>query len=143
MTQFGDYYIRRFREIFGQPPKPEEGIESATLRASLEAKNLSIPLALFDYYSTAGQHWINRTHNQLRPIKEFSWVDDKLVFMDENQDVVCWGIDRADLGLDDPIVWQGVAGDPIKWYQEDHTASRFLMAMWAWTHTGEMPTDNL
>lgn len=64
-------------------------------------------------------------------------MDDKLVFMEENQCVVFWGIAKADLGEADPVVWQGVNGEPIEWYAEDHRLSRFLMAMWKWIMTGE------
>ena len=45
-------------------------------------------------------------------------MGDKLVFMEENQCVVYWAIDRADLEGADPIVWQGVNGEPIEWFAE-------------------------
>ena len=63
-------------------------------------------------------------------------MDDKLVFMVEKQCVVCCGIRKADLAEADPIVWQGVNGEPIERYAEDHRLSRFLMAIWNWT-TGQ------
>jgi hypothetical protein len=31
-----------------------------------------------------------------------------------------------------------VNGDPIGWFKEDFTVSRFLMARWRWTMTGEL-----
>jgi len=73
----------------------------------------------------------------VRSIAELEWRDDKLVFMEVNQCVVFWGIRRADLEEADPVVWQGINGEPIEWYAEDHRLSRFLMAMWKWTMTGE------
>jgi hypothetical protein len=77
-----------------------------------------IPRALFDYYSVAGGHWINEHHDHLRSIEELEWMDDKLVFLDENQRVVYWGIDRPDLKTADPIVWQGVNGESV--VAQDH-----------------------
>ncbi len=108
------------------------------MRAELARLGMVIPVALFDYYSLAGRHSINENHNRLRPIAELEWMEDKLVFMEENQCVVYWGIRRADLGENDPIVWQGVNGEPIEWYAENYHLSRFLMAMWKWTMTGEV-----
>ncbi len=86
----------------------------------------------------AGHHWINENHNRLYPIEKLEWMGDKLLFMEENQCVVFWGIDRADLEEADPIVWQGVNGEPIEWLAEKWRLSRFLMALWKWTMTGEI-----
>ena len=134
---FKRYYTDKFREIFGSPPKPAEGLGNAAVRSALESAGLAIPTALFDYYSLAGRHWINENHNRLRPIEELEWVDDQLVFMEENQLVAFWGIRKENLIDSDPIVWQGVNGDSIEWYAENYRLSRFLMAMWKWTVTGE------
>lgn len=136
---FNTYYRERFREIFGAAPKPDEGLGDDAVRAGLWRVNLVIPTALFDYYSLAGRHWINENHDRLRPIAELEWMGDKLVFLDENQCVVFWGVDRSDLEKTDPIVWQGVNGDSIEWYQEGRRLSRFLIARWKWTMTGEEP----
>ncbi len=134
---FQSYYSGRFRDIFGQAPGPSDGLGGEATLAALARAGLVIPAALFDYYSLAGRHWINENHNRLRPIEALEYMDDTLVFMEENQCVVFWGIRRADLGEADPVVWQGVNGEPIEWYAEDHRLSRFLMAMWQWTMTGE------
>ena len=134
---FKRYYADKFREIFGSPPKPADGLGNDAVRSALDSAGLTIPVALFDYYSLAGRHWINENHNRLRPIEELEWVDDQLVFMEENQLVVFWGIRKENLIESDPIVWQVVNGDPIEWYAENHRLSRFLMAMWNWTVTGD------
>ncbi len=135
---FKKYYADKFREIFGAPPKPIDGLGQAAVRAALDSAGLAIPVALFDYYSLAGRHWINENHNRLRPIKEREWFDAQLVFMEENQLVAFWGIRKENVTESDPIVWQGVNGDPIEWYAEKYRLSRFLMAMWKWTVTGEV-----
>ena len=134
---FKRYYSDSFRDLFGSEPGPSDGLGDDAVRATLARVGLIIPAALFDYYSLAGRHWINENHNRLRPLEELEWMGDKLVFMEENQWVAFWGIERADLGEADPVVWQGVNGEPIEWYTEDYRVSRFLMAMWKWTMTGE------
>jgi hypothetical protein len=134
---FERYYNERFREIFGTPLEPGDGLGEEAVGSALARAGVAIPAALSDYYALAGRHWINDNHNRLRPIAQLEWIDDKLVFMEENQCVAFWGIPRADLVEADPVVWQGVNGEPIEWYAEDHRLSRFLMAMWKWTMSGE------
>ena len=51
--------------------------------------------------------------------------------------MVFWAVRKRDLGESDPVVWQDVNGNPIEWHAEDYRLSRFLMAMWKWTVTGE------
>ncbi len=140
---FKRYFSDRFREIFGAPPKSEEGLGDDAVRAALARRDLAIPTALRDYYSLAGRHWMNENHDRLRPIGELEWMGDKLVFLDENQCVVFWGIDRSDLQKADPIVWQGINGEAIEWYSENLRLSRFLMARWRWIVTGEEPDPGI
>jgi hypothetical protein len=136
---FKRYYSDRFREVFGAPPRPDEGLGDDAVRIALARRDLVIPTALRDYYSLAGRHRINENHDRLRPVEELEWMGDKLVFLDENQCVVFWGIDRSDLKKADPIAWQGINGTPIEWHSENLRLSRFLMARWRWIVTGEEP----
>ncbi len=143
MNDFVEYYRKCFLELFDSAPAPNESLDREQLKETLRSLQLTIPTSLFEYHVFAGRHWINEELNRLRPVEELSWIDDRLIFADENQDVVCWGINRSDIALDDPVVWQGVNGDTIEWYSEKQTLSRFLMAMWKWTVTGELPpTEN-
>jgi len=64
-------------------------------------------------------------------------MGEKLVFMEENQSVAFWGIQKADLGAVDPVVREGGNAEPIEWYSEGYCLSRFLMAIWNWAMTGE------
>ncbi len=142
MDDFTQFYRECFLELFGASPKPNESLEQKRLKQTLRSLRLTIPKSLFDYYEFAGRHWINEEHNRLRPVEELSWNDDRLIFADENQNVVCWGIDRSEVTLDDPVIWQGINDDTIDWYSEEQTLSRFLMAMWKWTITGELPATD-
>jgi hypothetical protein len=76
-------------------------------------RGLHIPQALFDYYAVAGYHWVNKKQNRLRPIEELDWYKDWLVFMDDDQGLVSWGIHRQDLSSSDPVVWRGILGEEI------------------------------
>jgi hypothetical protein len=131
------YYYDRFGEIIDEPLEPGDGLGDAAVRTALAARGLTIPTALSDFYSLAGRHWINENHDLLLPIEKLEWMGDKLVFMEENQAVCFWGIDRADLNEADPIVWRANNEEPIRWRSENRRLSRFLMALWKWNMTGE------
>lgn len=134
---FKRYYSDEFRKLFGSPPQRGDGLDADALRADLARLGLTIPAALFDYYNLAGGHWVNTHHNRLLPAAELYWIDDYLIFMEENQCVVLWGIRRNDLTQADPVVQQGVNNQPIEWYEEDQRLSRFLIDTWKETATGE------
>jgi hypothetical protein len=122
-------YESHFREIFGSEPGPADGLGEESVQARLAQRGLHIPQALFDYYAVAGYHWVNKKQNRLRPIEELDWYSDWLIFMDDDQGLVSWGIQRQDLSSSDPVVWQGILGEEIDWFQEDLTLSEFLIEM--------------
>ena len=122
-------YASHFREIFGAEPELADGLGDESVEARLRRRGVQIPKALFAYYSIAGYHWINKQHNRLRPIEELDWYVDWLVFMDDDQGLVSWGIHREDLGSPDPVVWQGILGEEIDWLQENLTISEFFIEM--------------
>jgi hypothetical protein len=64
-------------------------------------------------------------------------MDDRLVFLEENQRVCYWGISKDDLNALDPRIWRGDIADPIKWRREELPLSQFLIALWKWNMTGE------
>jgi hypothetical protein len=139
--KFEQFYRQRFQEIFGAALQDSDGFGAHIVEEKLSACELMLPESLVDYYVIAGQHYINEEHNRLLPIEEIEWIGDKFVFMEENQCVVFWGIDRSDLNNPDPIVWQGTNGDVIDWYEEKYTLSQFLMEMWRWIVTGEEDSE--
>jgi len=134
---FQEFYQSQFREIFGSAPEPADGMGEEAVQAKLAQRDLQMPAALFDYYAVAGFHWINTKQNHLRPIAELEWFQDWLVFMDDEHGLVSWGIHKHDLSSPDPLVWQGIVGEEIDWFQEHTTLSRFLTDMWREIASGE------
>jgi hypothetical protein len=144
---FKKYYSNRFYEIFGSALSPSDGIGDEAVRAELSKMDFSVPIALMDYYSIAGNHKVNKEYNILRSLNELEWFGDTLIFMEENQAVAYWGIKRGDCNFPNPIVWQGQNinsiefeledNEPMEWYAEPYRISQFLMAMWKYTLTGE------
>ena len=127
---FQSFYKDHFRMIFGSPPDPVDGLGDEAVETRLVGRGLTIPKALFDYYSLLGYHGIHRGQNHLRTIEELDWYEDWLVFMDEDHGIVCWGIHKQDLSAPDPVVWHGVLGEEMDWLPADSTVSRFFIEKW-------------
>lgn len=124
------YYKTNFREIFGFDIEPTDGIGQAAVDERLIECGIDIPDALRDYYAVAGYLWINSARNRLRPIEELEWYEDWLVFMDDEQGLISWGIHKDDLNTPDPFVWQGVLEERIAWLKANITVSQFLVEQW-------------
>jgi hypothetical protein len=110
---FKTYYSRRMAEILGFAPKASDGLGDDAVRRGLGKRKLVLPRALAEHYALAGKHSINTQHNRLYTIAELAWIDDRLVFMEENQGVADWGIAQGDLEVPNPIVWQAVNQTPL------------------------------
>lgn len=99
-----------------------------------------LPPSLRELYRVAGNHPLNRVHHRLLPPDELERDDMRVVFVEENQQVVVWAFDTHDRAAD-PLVWQGQP-DPDEatgfvWYPEDRSLSEFMISMWKWILTGE------
>jgi len=117
---------------------PEVGISAQEIDRDLP-DGIDLPPGLRSYYLVAGRHPVNHRHNRLRPVAQLEVDQHRVVFLDENQGVVFWGI-AVDDEAADPIVWQGqpATGDrPTTWYCEDTPLTAFLSEMWRFTVTGE------
>lgn len=137
---FEPWYVEQFRSRLSEPLVDADGIADEEVDAALNGR--SIPAAMRAYYRVAGNHWLNTNHNHLRSLSELEAISDHLVFMDENQNVVQWGIPAVDVTSEDPVVFQGQYCDErYEWYAESRTFSRFMIAMWYWILTGEEPSD--
>jgi hypothetical protein len=75
---------------------------------------------------------INYSHNRLlKPNTEIGFSNDRyLIFYEENQSVVYWGIKEKDLKLDNPIVWGNYGTDQKPdWHIETKTTEDFFLLM--------------
>lgn len=135
---FAEWYQQQFRETLHEPLQSSDQMLESDVAIALGDK--VIPLAMRDYYRVAGKHWVNENHNRLRSLSSLENSGDYTIFMDENQAVAQWAIRKVDLNADDPTVYQGqLKGTTYEWSPEKYTFSRFMIAMWRWTLTGEDP----
>ncbi|OWK38064.1 hypothetical protein FRUB_07184 [Fimbriiglobus ruber] len=106
----------------------------------------AIPEALRDYYLSVGRHELNRVHNRLWSPGDLEVSHGRLVFLEENQCVIYWGVRRRTTSAD-PVVFQTMDLDDGEWVAEVR-CSLFLPAMLCWyAASGSMPhmgyTDQL
>lgn len=92
-----------------------------------------MPEALQDFYAIVGRFdAVMESHNRFYPPDNFTRIDDKLIFCEENQVVVYWGYNREHGWRTDPAVYQGINGDEIDWRLEASQLSDFLVGMTYW-----------
>ena len=105
---------------------PRHRIEAAANRLGFV-----LPDAMTDLYLIAGAAPELQEHNRLRRPEDLEVEHDFLVFMEENQNVVCWGI-RLPAGEPDPEVWQRANEAEADWYSEDTRFSDFIVKYLEW-----------
>jgi hypothetical protein len=109
-----------------------DALESALLGESEKRLKVKLPGALKICHELAGCLEINTEHNRLYGPKKLTKQNGKLVFMEENQVVVFWGMDIRSLSMLDPEVFQGNNETPIQWSPEGLVFSDFIIRMWRW-----------
>jgi hypothetical protein len=129
MASFTNYY-RTIYQTFGYPLTERTALPSKVLTAAEKRLGLRIPAALRDYYLVAGRdRRFSACHNRLLPPAKWSVEKHRLIFMEENQCVVWWGVSTRNPSSDDPPVSQGINAEPITWHPEHRRCSVFLAVM--------------
>jgi hypothetical protein len=115
-----------------RPLTPEDGQPETSLSEAEASLGLRTPSVLREYYRLAGRFdRFNCAHNRLRGPEEWSVDGGKLVFLEENQCVVVWGVEASPSPEEDPPVYQGpiARGQATEWYLEHEHCSEFLLVM--------------
>jgi hypothetical protein len=110
------------------------GYPARAVNAAEARLGFRLPEPLRDYYLSVGRHAINRAHNRLWPPDALEVSQGRLVFMEENQCVVFWGVRSRSLAVD-PRVFQTTDLEEGDWVAES-TCSQFLPAMLCWQAIG-------
>lgn len=126
-------FTRVFRGIFerfGYPLTARHAVAQPTLAVAEQRLGIRIPRVLRDYYLIAGrERRFGASLNRLLAPRDWEIDKNYLIFMDENQAVVRWGVSLRSHNVEDPPVRQGVNGDIISWYPEHRRCSKFLAVM--------------
>ncbi|MDP9956578.1 hypothetical protein J2X97_002237 [Epilithonimonas hungarica] len=123
----------KIRKLYDLPQNENFGFADTEIIELEEKLNIKFPLELKNYYLTLGKvETLNYSHNRLlNPRNEIGFSNDRyLVFYEENQVVVYWGIKEEDLKLDNPKVWgnYGTEENP-DWHIEANSTDDFLLLM--------------
>ena len=132
-NRFVEKYSAALVPIIGRELQPTDRLASG-FEAAEHKHNLKIPAALCDSCLIAGRLPLNKEHNGLHSPEELEILAGKLVFMEENQCVVFWGMDLEVLGQDDPEVFQAKHETPFVGYPEELPFSDFILKMWRWQY---------
>jgi hypothetical protein len=131
--RFAEGYRRVLAAITGRASSAH-GYPSRAVEAAEARLGFTFPEALRDYYLSVGRHELNRVHNRLWSPEDIEVAGGRLVFMEENQGVVYWGVRCRTTGAD-PVVSQTMDLDDGDWSPEAR-CSLFLPAMLCWYAAG-------
>ena len=131
---FAEKYATALLAILERRLKPADGLASGFATAAERKLKLKIPTALREYYAVAGRLPLNKEHNRLYSPGKLKILAGKLVFMEENQNVVFWGMDLGSLRESDPEVFQANNEESIVWHSEGLAFSDFIIKMWRWQY---------
>ena len=129
---FADRYRAAFASL-GITLQPKHGLNAQAL-TSIKLEGLRLPLALEEYLLVAGcEPTLNHSFNRLLAPEDIFVEAGRIVFMEENQRVVYWGV-RGDTDDPNPVVEQGVNAEhqPLEWHSELTDCATFLEVMLYW-----------
>ena len=119
------YYRNLFKQ-FGYPLTQRAEAPLKTIREAEQRLGIKVPQSLRDYYL---EQRFNKSCNRLLTPKDWEVDQTRLMFMEENQRVLWWGVSVRNPDNQDPPVSQGLNDDPIPWYREHAKCSVFLAMM--------------
>jgi hypothetical protein len=131
---FTDSYRDTFASV-GVQLRSQDGCASGDIEDAERRFGIKIPVSLNEYYLLSGREKrINQFHNRLLPPEKWFVDSSHLVFMEENQWVVYWGISAAQEPKTDAGVFQGVnlRDKGIEWHAEHDSCFTFLNVMAIW-----------
>lgn len=109
----------------------DDGFSEADIALAEKKLGFRLPESLRLYYSLAGKLTINTVYNRLLSPGEIKIEDGYLLFMEENQEVVTWGIPLTMRENLDPVVWQR-DNTSMEWHTESLPFSLFMFEYFSW-----------
>ena len=109
-----------------------DGIPEREVRKAEAQLGVQLPTSLRSFYLAVGAvPQLCSIHNVVHAPKELIIEDGYLLFMEENQSVVSWGIKVNSLTKDNPRVWQRNNSSGV-WYPEGKSVTALLRSMFDW-----------
>lgn len=116
----------------GRPWSLRDGKTPSVIDNAARRLDIVVPAVVRDFYSTVGNvPEFCSIHNYILSPTKWEVYDGFLVFAEENQCVVSWGIKKRDLRRSDPPTWQhNTQAD--EWYPEDKAFLAHMVSMFDW-----------
>ena len=115
-------YFQKIRHLYGIPENENFGFEESEIVALEKRLNIQLPATLREYYLTLGkQEALNYSYNRLLRLGKVAFSQDGyLLFYEEHQGVVSWGIKKEDLSNPNPPVYGNYSNDELNpdWHFE-------------------------
>ena len=126
-------------KLLGRSLDSNDGINIKIIEEVEYIIETNLPKYLREFYLKIGNlKLFTQSFEQFLDIDKLYFEDNKLVFLEENQNVCIWGINKNE---DDPIVYQN-AND--EWYSEDIKLSEFIkIIMYYQCATGYENANNI
>jgi len=119
--------IKKIAEnILGRPLVKEDGVSIHEIKNIENKLELELPTVLVEFYSTIGNLDIFMSSFEYFP--EPYLIEDKIVFLEENQGVCFWGIskNKEDYEKQTVYVCTDIEVENIEWHSENINLSDFL-----------------
>lgn len=131
-------YLEKIERLYQLSNDNHSGFSETEITEAEQALGFKFPAVLREYYLSLGKNEaINHSHNRLLSPNAIYFTEDRyLIFYEENQGVVQWGIKEADLSLENPSVWGNY--DTVyesDWQQETKTLEDFFLSMCVYNGT--------
>lgn len=140
MTYFSDTTSRMCTALFG-PIAAANGVSESVIAAAEATLGVPIPAILREYYRLVGNmRDLRDANNHLHPPAKLYVLNDVLVFCEENQHCIVWGVKRSDLSQDDPPVFKALP-DGLEWEQFHSRLSLFLFNHVCWQAVNALPSS--
>jgi hypothetical protein len=131
---FTDSYRDTFATV-GIQLRSQDACPSGDVEGAERRLGIKLPVSLREYYLFSGwEKRLNQFHNRLLPPEKWFTDSNYLVFIEENQRVVYWGIPASPEPQPDAPVFQGVnlGNKGIEWHAEHDSCFMFLNVMALW-----------
>lgn len=112
------------------PLASRDGVPESEIIAAEARLGSRLPTVLREFYALVGRRKdINAVHNRLVSLKELEVDQERLVFYEENQAVVLWGVSLLNPDDADPAVFMAENQRDLEWESDHDHLSEFLHAM--------------
>jgi hypothetical protein len=140
--EFGEALSCLVRAAFGEV-RPSMGVPETGIVGTENRLGTNLPRILKEFYSIGGRApEIMEANHHFVAIDQLQFRNDGLMFCQENQNQMFWGVLRKNTKLDDPPVVQGQP-ERDDWFDECPRLSTFLLNHSCWQLVNSMPAMGL